>query len=150
VSNDCPAEEAKRVSRPFPVSYAEHERALINVAIAEASAEPRALVSTAGVCHHAGTAHYAVFGPLAYTLQCELACNTDGWAWETIPALSDQHAVGCWPHREAGAILHLTRFVWIEGAFVVGPRWEPVWISCTWQDRAEVVLGNSPQAAHAA
>ena len=141
--NNLVLEEAKRCSRPFPEAHADREIALISAAIAEATAEPGTTVNRHGLLHHFAGEHFAVFGPLAYTLQCEIASDSEGWAWETIPAVFGGNVVGRWPRRQAGTMLHLTRFIWVDGGFVVGPRWEPVWISCLWQNPVELALGKS-------
>jgi hypothetical protein len=131
-------EEARRCSRPFPEAHAEREIALINAAIAEAAAELGTTVNCQGTLHHVAGEHYAVFGPLAYTLQCEMASDSEGWAWETIPAVIDQHLIGQWPRDEAGTILHLQRLLWIDGDFVVAPRWEAIWVPCLWEQASAI------------
>jgi hypothetical protein len=132
-------EEPTRTPRPFPASHAEREVALITAAIAEAAREVGAVVKTDGIPHHSEGKHYAVFGLVAYTLQCELASDSDGWTWETIPAVVNEHLVGRWPCEEAGTILHLTRFVQIDGDYVIGARWEAAWIHSLWQSRGDVI-----------
>jgi hypothetical protein len=145
--NDLVLEETRKLARPFPTAHGECDMALIHAAIAEAAAEPGTVVDTRGILHHVGGAHYAVFGRVAYTLRCEVTSDSGGWSWEMMPAVVDQHLIGRWPHEEAGTILHLQRFLWIDGDFVIGPRWEAVWVACEWQACAEVGFGRGAGSA---
>ncbi len=124
--------------RPFPAAHEGGEQAVIRAAMLAAQHRPRAVVKASGIQYHARGRHYALFGPVAYTLACGLTWDTDGFAYDTVPAVTEGYLVGCWLPRRAGRVLHLRRDVMIDHAIVLGGTWKPVWLLCAWRGIEEM------------